>query len=152
MPIPAYIVLSESGAIDSHTNRTSMFDFIEVLQVKKTGDAQQQQSQKAPQQSPKAKTYRLVASWMKEESDSPDDEFDMEIVCLAPDGAKLMHTETDRFKFVLSSHRYYIPEIPVPGFNVLGIHFFEARLKRAASSEWQWKQSYPILVKEIPVV
>lgn len=146
MGLPAYIIYSGSGSIDSISNRVNLFDLIEVIEVQKVEEKPKLDSVQPEQK--KGKTHRVVAAWIKELTDSPDDIFECQIVCLDPNGTELMKTELNSFKFEMPFHRVILPDVTIPGFMTTGNHFFESRLRRHGQTEWAAIQRFPFLVRD----
>src|SRR5213594_333992 len=91
MPLPVYLICSESGAVDDTTKLASYFNLVEKLQVVTL--------QLAPGQIAvvQASPLRLSAYWMKEEGDSPETVFEVQFVATLPSGPseiQLARTET----------------------------------------------------------
>jgi hypothetical protein len=155
MARPVYVLFAESGSVDQHTNKVSMFDILESIDVLKaaeiTGKSEDISQTPNPVIVRKTNPYRLVATWMREDGEADDDLFETEVVCETPNGARLFHTPVFPFSFGDKQlHRLYIPEVDLPGFTELGSHVIEARLRRAGQEEWPWRQHFPFLVREKP--
>jgi hypothetical protein len=138
MPRPAYILFSESGAIDEHTNKISFFDVIEAFDVKPI----------PTDGTPRiAKKLRAVAVWIKDAEDTPDMVFEIEFRCTDKDGTVLFGTETDTFSFSGPFHRHILPKIVLDGFTSLGEYSLEARIRRSGTQDWAVRQVFPFVVR-----
>src|SRR5688500_2587122 len=108
MPRPAYVIFSKSGAEDSVTNQISFFDVIEAVDVSlgpPSGQARPSPEELMKRQ-PK---LRIVAAWLREEGDGPEDRFEAEIVCHAPNGDRMFSGEGPPFAFEHPFYRITVP-------------------------------------------
>ena len=145
MPRPAYVMFSQSGSVDKYTNRVTVTDVIEVIQVRR-GPADGSQ----PPGHQSGRPYRLVAVWMKEEGDNPEDDFEQQVVCIDPNGNEFFASPVSQFRFATIFYRLESPRVDLPGFPELGVYVIEARRSRVGQQEWQARQSFPFVVQATP--
>jgi len=154
MPRPVYILFCDSGSVDNHTNRVSLFNVIEIFkvllnptegaedQVKSTIEAGTRISSKL------GGGQRVTAVWMREDGDTPDAVFETQLTCLAPDGTSLFSSPMLTFSFKTWFQRFDVYSLHIPGFPSLGVYAIESRVRRVGEQEWQWRQSFPFVVEE----
>jgi hypothetical protein len=164
MPLPAYVILSDSGSVDQLTHRVSIFNIVEAFNVALQEELVSAAPNSQPQPNAGIETNapatgierripittktRIVTAWMKEEGDTPQDNFDLQVACIAPDGSEFFYTQVTTFAFTLWFHRLNVEAPPIPGFPQLGVYRLESRLRRTGQQEWQWRQSFPFVVQE----
>jgi len=140
MPRPVYVIFANSGSIDQTSNMVSIFDVIEIVNVfKKVSDST---SYLIPQ-----KTNRITAVWMRETVDKVADKFQGQLACVDPENAELFVSEVIEFSFEFPFYRF-ASQVFLVGFNTLGTHLIEARLRRAGEEGWTWRQTFPFIVQE----
>lgn len=144
MPKAAYVLFAESGAIDTDTNRLSLFDLIDIVEVvpRKPGEVASSPT--------KRRLPRAVAVWVREEDDNLGDVFEIQIACVAPDGTDYFASPVHRFSFSAPFHRLNIPAIDVTGYPATGLYLIESRLRKVGQTGWTVRQSYPFLVQVTP--
>lgn len=147
MPRPLYIVCSESAAIDQDTNRASLFNVVEGLQVtvvpKPSGEGVA---------FVKTLDFRGIAVWMRNEDDDPEDEYEFELAARAPGDADENVFGDGKFKFTKRLHRFNVLIGVHKPWTESGMFVFTSRIRRVGTSEWL-SQEFPILVdvtKKIP--
>src|SRR5438874_1949015 len=93
MPIPVYLLCSESGAVDENTKLTSYFNVVEKLRVAKIPPA--------PGQAliARAASLFMSACWMREDSDSPETFFEVQFVGIFPSGPPEIELARGGFRF-----------------------------------------------------
>ena len=140
MPRSGYVMFAHSGANDQLSNLVSLFDIIEIINVF--------QSNATIQIPPFANLVqnRIVVAWLREDGDLDTDRFEGQIACLNPDGTDLFAMDAEPFSFTSPFFRWTAP-IPPFGFNVLGTHQIEARLRRVGQQEWTCRQTFPFIVQ-----
>lgn len=158
MPRPAYIICSRTGALDQYTNSVSCFNIIEALNVSKMETEKVESKDEGSPEGKSAVTLpirvqsfgmRVLAVWIKEESDSSKDEFEAQIVFrLENTPIDLMIVGFPNFHFEKRMHRLVAPEVPVPPVPDLGLLLVECRVRRVGATEWLSRQSYPIILEE----
>jgi hypothetical protein len=141
MPRPGYVMFALSGADDRVSNLVSLFDIVEVINVFQP-DPAIQFNQIA------SKPNRIVVTWLREDVDTDTDRFEGQIACVGPDGIDLFAYNAETFSFHPAApfYRWTAPIMPF-GFNVLGVHQIEARLRRVGEQEWLYRQSFPFVVQ-----
>jgi hypothetical protein len=137
MPRPGYVMFANSGANDQVTNLVSLFDIIEIINVYQPDQ---------PIQMMTAKPNRIVVAWLRQDGDSDADRFEGQIACVNPDGTDLFAAVAEPFSFTSPFYRWTVPVLPF-GFNALGIHQIEARLRRVGQQEWLCRQTFPFVVQ-----
>ncbi len=145
MPRPAYVMFANSGANDQVSNLVSLFDIIEIVNVFQPN---------APIQFPPpvgtTNLNRIVVAWLREDGDSDADRFEGQIAVVNPDGTDLFAVIAEAFSFTSPFFRWTAP-VPPFGFNALGIHQIEARLRRVGEQQWSWRQNFPFIVQAMPM-
>lgn len=147
MPRPAYIVFGQSASIDQLTNTASVFSIVETIQAL---FPQPGTPMPNPNLSPFAtrNTFKLIASWIKDDEDGPTDMFHGEVACILPDGLPFFIINFDDFSFEVRAHRI-VSDVFLTGFPCLGTYTIEARLRRVAEQEWTWRQSFSFNIEEM---
>src|SRR5208283_6230207 len=92
MPIPVYILCSESGAEDKETRRFSHFHVIEQMNVARLSEASGQ-VWLVP-----SLEFQAVALWAREDSDGPEQEFEFRWLVRLPKGEEMV-VHTGKFRF-----------------------------------------------------
>jgi len=149
MPRPAYILFAESGSLDEFTNQVSAFNIVELIIVRKSIP----DLPPFPSRQIKRK-FRLIAAWIKDDGDTPDVVFQIQLSCFDQAGRAIYTSGIDSFSFTPDSyfHRYIASTVEFNGFPSLGEYSVEARLRRVGEQEWMVRQSFPFLVMEIPPI
>ena len=143
MPIPAYIIMSDGGSVDEITKRVSFFNILEAftaVPVKLDG---------TPSTPVDTSANRIAAAWLRDADDSDTDEFESQIVGIGPDGGEIFHTPIYKFSFTTLFQRFDVLNVKIPGFNSLGIHIVEGRLRALGQVEWKLRQSFPFVVQQL---
>jgi hypothetical protein len=144
MPRPLYIICSEDGSQDAITNLMSFFNVLEkILFVRhRDGDTQPALLFK----------FHAVSVWTREETDSPEDEFESELsMYTPPNGNRVSLGGSHRFKFEAGRRFMRIAsryQGPAP-FESSGILRFESRIRKVGTEEWT-TQEYSLEVEEAP--
>jgi hypothetical protein len=142
----AYLILSRSGAIDQTKNTASFFHVVETVTVSPAPpDATPQEGRARPQHH-----FFLVAVFLREEGDAPDQEFESQTMCLLPSGDTFFESAVTSFRFSSPFHRLYVPDLTLHGYPALGLYELKARLRRAGEQQWHSEQTFPFLVLETP--
>lgn len=143
MAQPAYIMMAESGAIDARSNRVSLFEVVEVVEV-----TPRQAADPPPEQS-RARADRVLVVWMKDEADTPDVAYETQLACVAPDGTDFFVAYTTPFRFPAGAQffRAITTDLKIPGFPTVGVYRLEGRLRREGDTGWAARQSFPFLVQ-----
>jgi hypothetical protein len=143
MPKPVYILCSESGSEDKKTGLISHFNVIEKLLFAKVPAPEPGAMNVA------AVPVQITAVWMRDEGDSPEQEFQFEIAVCQPEqqfevglagGLLTFHLPLSRVSFRFRGG------LPVA---TSGIIWVEARLRKTGEEAWQ-TQRYPIFTEEAP--
>src|SRR4051812_27635414 len=112
MPSPVFIVCSEGGSIDRHTNMLSIFDVIERIRfyatpVTQLSDAVKQGVHLAGQEQTKPAAFnaiRMVAVWRQEQGDAGQ-EFEFRTLFHVPGMKDPIVAGEGRFVFKTTLHR-----------------------------------------------
>jgi hypothetical protein len=110
MPSPAFIVCSEGGSIDRHTNMLSIFDIIEKLTFKvfdkppQQSDVRLQEAQLAGMKPATIHSLRMTAVWRREEADIGK-EFEFQTFIQIPGVAEPFIAGEGQFVFKTLLHR-----------------------------------------------
>ncbi len=149
MPVPGHIIAAMSGAIDRHTNRANFFNVIETVEVS-LADAQPIPHEPGTLETLSVGALRIfiVAMWIREDGDRPEDQFETEIWCKMADGTPVFMTPPIQFSFTRPCHRLVIQERELPGFPALGIYTIESRIRRAGEQESLKTMSCSFVVQE----
>src|SRR5215831_11683652 len=109
MPRPAYIVCSQLGSIDQYTNSISCFNIVEGLGAIAAPDGPDGQPATRGETFP---PIRIVATWLRDEDESPDQTFESEIWVLfrSPQGEQPLGI--GRYEPFSFSTRYYRCIVP----------------------------------------
>lgn len=120
----------------------SAFNIIENIEI--------QEVHQEPGQPIKAHDFRMrvVATWLKEDTDSPKQSFEAEIVALAPKtDQEVFAARFPSFRFSTQVHRLIIPDFSFPTVPLeSGFLRLECRVRKAGETGWLWSQQYPIVV------
>lgn len=145
MPLPAYMICCQSGIEDKETNLVSLYFVVDLLRL-------------SPLPQPKtpgevvyvdALPLRIVASWLKCEGDTDDQEFDTETRLVSPNGDSVPLTGT-RFKFgPVLFYRFTVKAPRQLPINSPGIWWLENRVCKVGAEEWV-SQKYPIYAELAP--
>lgn len=150
MPRPAYIMFSRSGSVDQFKNRLSCFEAVETVDVFKNTPEEIQQTLSGKSRRARDKFW-LVSTWMKDEGDTAEAVFEFQLTCIGPDGNNFIEGEVVKFSFPpdISFHRITVPELEIPGYPVVGLYTFHAKLRRDGEQEWIAEQQYPFIVRQL---
>ena len=94
--------------------------------------------------------YRLVATWLREEGDSIEQEFETKMTCTMPNGGIIFEAQTGPFRFTAPFHRIYVNDISFPGFPALGVYEIKASVRQIGQEVWTALQAFPFLVMDEP--
>jgi len=153
MPKPVYIVCAQSVSLDKSTNLLSLFHVLEgfTLRAPSEGDVSIEQGEEAPAGIP---TINLdfvgVATWEREEQDSPETEFDFVVQVIVPWEGEARTVNEGKCIFAKPFQRFMarmvlgIPKLPEQSGNIR----FVSKIRRLGSQEWQ-SQEYRIPIKLI---
>jgi hypothetical protein len=144
MPRPLYMICASSGALDQYTNTMSLYRVIESVRLR----AIQPQPGSLVILSPLS--MLIVAAWVKEPQDEPEQTFEAEIGGFMPGNeGELFSTSFPPFKFETPVHRLIVPELKIPPTLPAssGLLRFESRIRRAGETEWRWRQEYVIFME-----
>ena len=142
MPVPVYLICSESGATDENTKLTSFFNLVEKLRVMRM-EAQPGQVIRA-----NLTPLRLSAYWMREETDADDTRFEVQFVGMFPNGPPEIELTRGEFQFVGPFARLNVVGLQFNQFFGPGILRIEARIRRIGEETWLNRMSYPIVLEE----
>lgn len=145
MPSPVYIICSESGSIDSETQKVSIVNVVESIQITRVTDLPQgaMSVHRAIMQ------LRVISVWMKDATDKEDDVFQSQFVLNFPQHpAEIVISEVLEFSFSKPLWRTVIQNLFVPGFFGPGTFRLENRIRLKGRTEWTLRQSYPIILIE----
>ncbi len=152
MPIPAYIICSESGSIDrskQNADRVSYFDIHEVINIRRVTS---HDAQGKPTDIGRPFIARIVASWIRLPDESADVIYEGQMVgrLVDPSGPRGESVIFDFGKFTLKhiAHRLLIPEMRMPSFPGPGILEIECRIRPVGEKGWPFRQTYPIVLVE----
>lgn len=140
MPKPVYILCAESGSEDKTSGLVSHFNVLEQIEL-----------QSVPKFEPGsgmipvvlAKAFVVVATWMREDTDLPTDEFECETVFHQPDGNQVI-VATKRFDFEKPRFRLTVRASGMI-FQQPGAFIAESRVRKLGREPGPWvSQSYPL--------
>lgn len=147
MPRPMYIICSQAGALDQYTNGISFFNVIESIRGMEV---------KPPVEGGIAVVapllMRLAAAWLREETDTPEQEFESQLVVLAPvSNEPLASVQFPPFRFVAPVHRLVVPQLILSPHAELvpGILRFECSIRRVGETGWSRRQEYVVPVEVV---
>ena len=132
--------------MDQYTNRTSVFDLIESLEVMKTP------SDESSPKIRKVNKHWIFCAWMKDAKDRDDDVFEILVSCIGPDGTEVFSGEPVPFSFGkdIWFFRLTVPDFEIAGYPHLGTYVVEGKIRKAGEKEWFATQEYPFHVREKP--
>lgn len=147
MPRPLYIVCSESAAVDQDSNRVSLFNVVEGLEVTL-------QTIPSEQRLTFVKTlgFRGIAVWMRSEDDDPEDDYEFELAARAPGDTEENVFADGKFKFTKRNHRFNVHIGVHKPWTESGMFVFISRIRKVGTTEWL-SQDFPIHVdvkKKVP--
>jgi hypothetical protein len=143
MPLPAYIMCSQSGAIDQNTGLISFFSAIEVIQISKLAPGSPPPSLVAG-----SNVFWLVASWVREQSDTENQEFEVDIIGIFPPNQQEFQLGQAKFRFTTLMHRIYISQFALNLFFGPGVLRIEARIRRAGETLVLNRMAYHVVLQE----
>lgn len=109
MPRPQFIICSQSTAIDQDSNSLSIFNVMEGISIHLGNEHPQQAEDFKPGNVLNTLNFRVVAVWMREENDSPKDEYDYEFYIHPPGEAeKEMSKGTFHFTSVFQRFQMHV--------------------------------------------
>jgi hypothetical protein len=138
MPLPVYILCSESGSEDKETGLLSLFNVIDKLRVN-TG------AMPMPLTAAPITQLRITAVWMREQGDDGN-EFEFEVIFRPPKGDEIKAMR-GTFSFAMPLYRIIarvIGMFPIQGEGVLWI---ENRVRKVGAGGWR-KQESPIFIEQ----
>ena len=140
MPSPVSIICAEGGAEDKTTGLVSVFNVIEQIAFKRA----------EPDQPSVPFKMRVIATWLREEADSFEQQFENEISLLQPVSKLEVRLGGNDFSFVKGKSFYrtialFDSILPIDGDGVMQV---QSKIRPKNSESWL-VQSYPIVVKEI---
>jgi len=147
MPRPAYMMLSKSGTFDQTTNAASFFDVVEIISVSLTptdAEGKPIASKIIPF------VFRFVNTWIKDEHDDSEQEFESYAICKSPSGVMVFECPTSSFRFTGQFHRMFVTDLTLQGFPELGSYEIRAKIRKAGEEEWLAEQTFPFIVAENP--
>ena len=145
MPRPIYIICHQMGTEDRETGLISLFFFIEKMQVTQLAIPPGAPVVIVPQQ-----PFRVIATWMRNPHESPDQEYEWEMALNFPPGGPIptFRLGAGRFKFEPNRplHRFTVTvQGPLP-LGPPGLLEAESKVRRVGDIDWQ-SQSYPIVIE-----
>jgi hypothetical protein len=133
VPLPAYFVCSEGVSVDKDSNRVTLFNVSEGIQLVPT-TMLPQLIQGGHQIMPPT-PLRIMSVWMREDSDLPEEKFQHQFLFHFPQTTEMVIGETP-FSFTTARfHRLLSPPL-FPGFLGPGILKVESRIRKAGESDW----------------
>ena len=146
MPLPAYMVCSRSGSIDEASNQVSAFNIIESFKifrkpVKRLDDLTHKQIASG--------LVRIVTVWIKEESDSADQVFEVSVIGRFPPMGQEVSFGNLQFSFTNQLQRVVLNDLLLAQFWGPGVLKFEARIRRVGEEQWLNAQTFPIILEEV---
>jgi hypothetical protein len=147
MPKPVYILCSESGSLDAHTNLVSHYQVIEQLQIAPIPESVLKSGQ--PVIVPQLK-IRITAVWMREPGDSPEDQFESQVLLHIPPEGKELVVHKGIFSFGEGKLHRSIVAASGPTFPGAGVLRVVARVRRPDQENWLATQEYPVFVEVLP--
>jgi hypothetical protein len=144
MPIPIYLICSESGAIDETTKLASYFNLFEKMTISSIPVLPAGQVAVA-----RIVPIRASSYWMKEDTDAPETKFQIQFIANLPNAPDEILLAQGEFQFTSSSPfaRLNIEGIQLTQFFGPGMLRIEARVRRVGEEAWLGRQMYPILLE-----
>jgi hypothetical protein len=142
MPLPSYIICSESGALDQ-SGRVSHFNVIDKLLLHvQSIENPKKKAKHAPVVFRAPLDIQVVAKWMREGSDNPGDEYEAEFVVTRPGEMQQTVLHAAHFKFDKEFQRFIvnIAFSPAPGYSKSGLLVFESRVRKVKTKTWHRQQ------------
>jgi hypothetical protein len=140
MPIPVYLICSESGAVDEASKRTSIFNLIEKLRFFRL----------PPEAMAYATQVQLASYWLRESGDD-DIQFEVQFTGIFPNVVDEVEFARMSFKFNSESQKIGVAGIQFNQLNGSGVLQIEARVRRAGEEKVLGTIKYPILIEEVPL-
>lgn len=104
MPRPQFIICSQSTAIDQDSNALSIFNVMEGVNIH-LGNEPEPDPDFKPGHVLSSLNFRVVAVWMREDGDSPKDEYDYEFY-IHPPGEEEKEMSKGTFHFTSLFQRF----------------------------------------------
>ena len=148
MPRPVFIICYTLGSEDKETGLLSLFRIIEKLQVAHIPFPQLPQGAQAflIEKDP----MHVVAAWMKNAADDPNDEYEFEMSMMVPGGQEFqLGSGVFQFDANRPVHRFTVAirgQIP---FKQAGILIIENRIRKKGYTDWM-RQDYPVVIDFTP--
>jgi hypothetical protein len=145
MPKPVFIIVSRSNSLDRSSGFLSIFEVIEGYALAIGNDPQGIKAlEGVAGEASSSIEFKVVATWMRDDSESPSEEFEHQIEIRSPgEPAKLLHSST--LSFEKTFHRIMISTRKIAPWEQSGTVEVEARIKKVGSDDWV-KQIYPFPV------
>ncbi len=146
MPTSAYTICSLTGAVDVYNNSLSCYNVIEIVQFTRIPEPQPGQ----PQVVARVPTCRIVAVWLRDDADDPNQLYEARLVSRRAGGEVSELGRFPQFRFPTQFHRLVVPEIPIVPARP-GVAFVECQIRRAEEgAEWINGNRFPIVFEEVP--
>ena len=145
MPLPVYMLCSESGAEDTTTRRFSHFNVLEQVNISRLPETLKEKVLVVP-----SLAFQAVAVWEKEDSDDPDQEFEYRFVIRLPGSDEEIVANSGTFKFQARRQRLVLSAGGAM-FQAVGLFRIECLLRPMGGEDNAWmKQKYSFPVVESP--
>jgi hypothetical protein len=145
MPLPGYIVCSQSGSEDQFSHSVSAFGVFESIDGKEAPLNSDGIFEVIPL------SMRIVATWFKSTEDTPETAFQTDVAIFLPGRTKeFVRIEFPDFYFAQSVRRFVVPQFGFPADVEIGSGFLriESRIRKAGETEWMDRQEFRILLNE----
>jgi hypothetical protein len=136
------MICSADGAIDRETNRLSAFNVYETIMVAKAENVQNAQKVVGI-----PAVMRIVTTWLRDESDSPETKFEYNLTLEMPGLAEIL-AATGEFFFSTLFHRMYTTDLQIPAFPTTGVLTIRGKIRPVGSSDWAAQQNILLMVQE----
>jgi len=145
MPQPVYIICSESDSLDKRTGLLSLFHIVEgydvaLLRLKPSEDI----TIKDVTITGAALSIVVNVVWMREDNDSPEQEYDFEVAVRSPGKLDFVALQSGKLRFTQLFHRVAVRARKDEPWTESGICWFEGRLRESGTKAWTFTQRFPV--------
>ncbi len=149
MPLPAYLICCEGVSVDREANKITAFNVCEQIHLIDTEQLRRHTAERAAQNIPPLTMggptlVRIVSTWLKENTDTPDVRYETQFAFLFPGQADEIVVGQVEIRFDATFHRVTTPPTFIPGFPEPGILRIESRIRRVGDADWLHRQFFYI--------
>src|SRR5260370_30571750 len=93
---------------------------------------------------------RVVAAWMRDDTDEPSQRFEVQTVVHFPGSPNEVVAATGEFTLDDPINRVILEDLQFSHFAAPGVMRIEGRIRRVGDQDWAASQSYFIILREVP--